>query len=258
LGRSLAANDLSELVSAGWLVRIGGGRSTRYMLAHEPATQRRWTPDRIRRELETFCAGRNTWPTASEFKNAGRGDLYVAASRYGGVAHWANELGLERSDRSRAAGAVAREPRRGRLVWALAGVAAGLVLAAATATAVVATHDFGSTAKTGASASLEQQPAQGAVDEPLRPPRAAGNLAAANPRPHTHKRVTSGTARSAPGVRPTSQQRTELVSNVVAPSTVHTARSFETSLGNTAVHSNGPAPLPAPAGASAPSPLKAP
>ena len=34
VSRSQAAHDLSELVSAGLLVRVGGGPSTRYVLAH--------------------------------------------------------------------------------------------------------------------------------------------------------------------------------------------------------------------------------
>ena len=69
-GRSQAAYDLSELVSAGLFVRVGGGRSTRYVLAHEPALaaaldSRPHSP-RARRVLRH----RSAWPTASEFKTA--------------------------------------------------------------------------------------------------------------------------------------------------------------------------------------------
>src|ERR671935_3163040 len=94
VSRSQAAYDLAELVDAGLLERVGGGRTTRYVLVREPSsTRRHWTSERIRAELAHFCAGRSTWPSAREFKSAGRGDLYVAASRYGGVAFWAAELG---------------------------------------------------------------------------------------------------------------------------------------------------------------------
>ena len=52
-----------------------------------------WTSERIRTELSAFCDELGGWPRASEFKEAGRGDLYLAASRYGGIDHWADELG---------------------------------------------------------------------------------------------------------------------------------------------------------------------
>jgi hypothetical protein len=57
---------------------------------------RYWTDERIRRELERFCAGRDIWPTETEFVEAGQRSLYLAASRNGGVARWADELGLLR------------------------------------------------------------------------------------------------------------------------------------------------------------------
>jgi len=100
VSRSQAAYDLAELVEAGVLERIGRGRSTRYVLTKHPnLTRRHWTSERIRAELSSFCNGRQTWPSAREFKAAGHADLYVAASRYGGVAFWAAELGLARGAR---------------------------------------------------------------------------------------------------------------------------------------------------------------
>ena len=99
VGRSQAAYDLAELVEAGILRRVGGGRATRYRLAREGGGQRHWTSDRIHTELEAFCAGRQAWPSAAAFKAAGRGDLYVAASRYGGIGHWAEALGYPRPGR---------------------------------------------------------------------------------------------------------------------------------------------------------------
>jgi hypothetical protein len=55
-----------------------------------------WTPERIRMELERFCAGRELWPTEREFIAAGQRALYGAASRNGGISYWAGELGLRR------------------------------------------------------------------------------------------------------------------------------------------------------------------
>jgi hypothetical protein len=104
VSRSQAAYDLAELVEAGLLVRVGGGRATRYRLPHAgDSGRRRWTDERIRTELASFCADRATWPSAAEFKAAGRSDLYVAASRYGGIRFWAAELGFPRAERRRAA-----------------------------------------------------------------------------------------------------------------------------------------------------------
>ena len=129
VSRSQAAYDVAELVAAGILERIGGGRSTRYRLVErrEPsAAARRWTRERIGAELERFCAGRATWPTAREFKRAGRTDLYVAVSRYGGVRSWAAALGLPRGP----AAALPR-PRLGRTrrwSWAGSGAAIGALV----------------------------------------------------------------------------------------------------------------------------------
>jgi DNA-binding transcriptional ArsR family regulator len=95
VSRSQAAYDLAELVDAGLLERVGGGRSTRYRRTRRAQpSHRRWTNERIRAALLEFCAGRTTWPSAGEFKAAGHTDLYVAASRYGGIRSWASELGF--------------------------------------------------------------------------------------------------------------------------------------------------------------------
>jgi hypothetical protein len=264
VGRSQAAADLSELVSAGLLVRAGGGRSTRYVRAHEPATKRQWTSDRIRRELETFCANRSTWPTAREFKAAGRGDLYIAASRYGGVAHWASEVGLERLVRSRPTSKAARSPLRTRLGWAVAGGLAALALAGATAAGRVATQN-GESHQTGARALTKPAPANPLGLEwlrPLRPPPASSEKA----HPHSPKRQASGTAgstRSAPATSSreamsASPQATIFVANAPRKTSTHPASAAGETFASANVRSNGPAPLPAPTGASAPSPLKAP
>jgi DNA-binding Lrp family transcriptional regulator len=145
VSRSQAAYDLAELVQAGIITRIGGGRATRYRLtqAPEPARserrgRRQWTNERIRAELERFCAERETWPSAAEFKAAGHSDLYVAASRYGGVGFWASELGFSRPGRPEtpAAAAPPRPRRQLRPRMPVRWAAAAAVIAAA---ALVAT-----------------------------------------------------------------------------------------------------------------------
>jgi hypothetical protein len=78
-----------------WARRLG----LRYTAPRHQARARRWTEDRIRLELAAFCAGRITWPSEREFERAGLRSLYVAASRNGGVARWADELGLRRGRR---------------------------------------------------------------------------------------------------------------------------------------------------------------
>ena len=100
-GRSQAKEDLSGLVKTSIFKRLGSGPSTRYRLAIHSTTNggprgpaRKWTDERIRSELEAFLAGRDSWPTPSEFEAAGRMALYRAASRRGGIARWLDEIGL--------------------------------------------------------------------------------------------------------------------------------------------------------------------
>ncbi|TMK38758.1 MAG: hypothetical protein E6G56_13255 [Actinobacteria bacterium] len=62
---------------------------------------RRWTNERIRSELAEFLAGRDTWPTAHEFRGAGLGALEQAARRYGGCKRWARTLGVKYQARER-------------------------------------------------------------------------------------------------------------------------------------------------------------
>jgi hypothetical protein len=109
VSRSQAAYDLAELVEAGFVERVGSGRATRYRLPRRSQpSQRHWTNERIRAALAEFCADRTAWPSAGEFKAAGHGDLYVAASRYGGIGFWASELGFFR----KAKAVPRRRPRR--------------------------------------------------------------------------------------------------------------------------------------------------
>jgi hypothetical protein len=53
-----------------------------------------WDEQRIGRELREVCAEHGGWPRFAEFESMGRGALYRAASRNGGVALWKRELGL--------------------------------------------------------------------------------------------------------------------------------------------------------------------
>lgn len=142
VSRSQAAYDLAELVEAGILDRLGGGRATRYRLktgrpgrkADRPG-RRHWTSERIRSELERFCAERKTWPSPAEFRAAGHSDLYVAASRYGGLGFWASELGFSRPGRTEPPARAPVRPRRRfrpRLQW-LASAAVVVVALGATA-----------------------------------------------------------------------------------------------------------------------------
>jgi Fic family protein len=103
LGRSAANTDLRRLVQHGVLRTRGSGSATRYVFsapAARPATTERrgrparWNETRIERELRTFIAERESWPSPKEFRDAGRGDLYAAASRAGGIARWRRALGV--------------------------------------------------------------------------------------------------------------------------------------------------------------------
>jgi hypothetical protein len=134
VSRSQAAYDLADLVKLGLVDRLGAGRATRYRIAREgDGRRRKWTPARIRDELEAFCGERGRWPRAAEFREAGRGSLYLAASRYGGIEHWATELGFYEAPQARPAGhgdmVFDQPPGTGLVVAVLAGLfTLGLIL----------------------------------------------------------------------------------------------------------------------------------
>ena len=101
--RSTAGDDLRELVRHNILVPRGGGSATRYVFsaaAKGPRQESRrgrpekWTDSAIERELRTFLAGRTSWPTPGEFQAAGKGALYSAASRKGGIPRWRRLMGM--------------------------------------------------------------------------------------------------------------------------------------------------------------------
>jgi len=127
VSRSQAAYDLADLVKLGLVDRLGAGRATRYRIAREgDGRRRKWTPTRIRGELERFCGERGRWPRAAEFREAGHGSLYLAASRYGGIEHWAAELGFSEAAPRRPAGqrdvVLEAAPGTGLVAAALAGL----------------------------------------------------------------------------------------------------------------------------------------
>jgi Fic family protein len=101
VGRTKAIVDLRSLVAHGLLLVRGHGPRTRYAF-HNPARVRRatklgrpprWSDELIERELRVYLANRDDWPRPAEFRADGRGDLYAAASRSGGIGRWRRLLG---------------------------------------------------------------------------------------------------------------------------------------------------------------------
>lgn len=104
VGRSTAGNDLRQLIQHGILVPRGRGRATRYaFVAGPPSTasgrSRRgpaaqWTETKIEQELRAFLSDRSAWPSIGEFRAEGKGALYAAASRNGGIGRWRRLFGM--------------------------------------------------------------------------------------------------------------------------------------------------------------------
>lgn len=250
MSRSQAAYDLADLVEAAVLERIGSGRATRYRLPGRnggPAA-RRWTDELIRDELERFCAGRSDWPTASEFKTAGHWDLYVAASRYGGVKFWISELGFPRTH------AVPR-PRRVRSVsLATVGAVAGAVTVAGVASLVWPSARPNLLSTPDPKIIVEQQ-----VRQPAHAPRHSAHVARAK------KHRTGTPTRPSARVVVSSVQRTPATQSAAtspapppAPPAAPVSQVQQTSPPPPPAPA-GPVPLPAPSGGTGtPSPLHAP
>ncbi|HEY2054220.1 MAG TPA: hypothetical protein VGH14_09830 [Solirubrobacterales bacterium] len=103
VGRASAGNDLRRLIEGGAIAPRGSGRATRYVFTGggQSASARagrgrpaKWTEIAIEHALREFLEGRGAWPTSKEFTAAGKGDLYAAASRHGGIGRWRRVVGL--------------------------------------------------------------------------------------------------------------------------------------------------------------------
>jgi DNA-binding Lrp family transcriptional regulator len=256
VSRSQAAYDLAELVTAGILERVGGGRATTYRLVRRvrPPGQRHWTNERIRAALEEFCASRKTWPSASEFKAEGRSDLYVAASRYGGIGAWATKLGFAQPSRATTPEAAARSWRP-RLGWAAGGAGIAAALLAAAGTAIVRgdapAHDVA--ARQSASGSVPiQQSAPARPELKVRSRTATAKTKATPARKMRRHARSSSPGTPSPGAPPGDQAEL-VVAKVSTPtySSVSTPRQ-DVAQRTTSSTSAGPAPLPPPSGAGTP------
>jgi hypothetical protein len=240
MSRSQAAYDLADLVEAGVLDRVGSGRATRYRLPGRnggPAA-RHWTDELIRAELERFCAARSDWPSATEFKAAGHWDLYVAASRYGGVKFWISELGFPRVS-------VAPRPRRFRSVsFATVGAVAGALAVAGIASLIwpSARPTFLSTPDP--KIIVEQQ-----VKKPAHTARRSTHV--------THRAKRSGGTQTRPPAQTvvSSVQNTPVTQSAVTSVTSPPASPPPPAASVSQVHQSSPPPPPPPAG---PVPLPAP
>jgi hypothetical protein len=263
VSRSQAAYDLAELVEAGILERLGGGRATRYRIVNSTSAparkgRRRWTQERIRSALEEFCGDRDEWPSAAEFKQAGHFDLYVAASRYGGIRFWTTELGFPRERQTVPAPAPARRRRvRPRLTWVPAAVVATLALAAAGAG-----HLRLSPGGTVFQSSPKVIPAP-----TLRPPTAHERAKLSQPARRVSQKPAKASrparSRSVTHAATTQSSSTQLASvQSGTPSSTASAQTTApartTSSSPTPTSSSNPAPLPAPSGGNAARPLPPP
>ena len=263
VSRSQAAYDLAELVENGMLERLGSGRATRYRIVHQSTPgrsgRRRWTQERIRAALQEFCAGRDGWPTAAEFKRAGRFDLYVAASRYGGIRFWTSELGLTREPQVATPAAKSRRwTFRPRLQWVPAAAVAALALALA---------GGGHIKLSPGGAVLQAAPPRVLDGLSLKAPTARERARlVAQPTRHTVRRTKPAAhqARTTPAQHASTTTASTELASVQSSSTTpaktttppHTTSSSSSS--STPVSSSNPAPLPAPSGGNAAHPLPPP
>ena len=264
VSRSQAAYDLAELVENGMLERLGSGRATRYRIVHQSTPgrsgRRRWTQERIRAALQEFCAGRDGWPTAAEFKRAGRFDLYVAASRYGGIRFWTSELGLTREPQVATPAAKSRRwTFRPRLQWVPAAAVAALALALA---------GGGHIKLSPGGAVLQAAPPRVLDGLSLKAPTARERARlVAQPARRTVRRTKPATrsARTAfaqyASTTTVSTQLASVQSSSTTPAKTTTpahTTSSSSSSSSTPVSSSNPAPLPAPSGGNAARPLPPP
>jgi Fic family protein len=102
VARSTAGDDLRVLVRHGVLAPRGDGPSVRYVfpsaVTPDQGTARRgrptkWTDAAIEAELRAFLTGSTDWPSPAAFRSAGKGALYAAATKAGGIARWRRIVG---------------------------------------------------------------------------------------------------------------------------------------------------------------------
>jgi Fic family protein len=103
VARSAAGEDLRRLVQAGVLATRGAGPNTRYVFpgavpagtrTSRPGRPTKWTDAVIEAEVRSFVADRAIWPSPREFRAAGKGTLYAAITKAGGVSRWRRIVGL--------------------------------------------------------------------------------------------------------------------------------------------------------------------
>ena len=243
VSRSQAAYDLAELVQAGLVERLGGGRSTRYRLPRRrsppSATGQRANSSR----LVEFCGSRTTWPSAGDFKAAGHTDLYVAASRYGGIGFWAADPRVLPAGPSGAAPSANALLPAALALAAVATVSAAVLLGGAGA---VFQHNRHAPAGRAVAAPDNRTATRDAVSTP----RPSVTRAKTKPARPIRRRVR----RVSPPVRPnTSQSGRELAVQVVrTPAAPATSTATQRPSTPSRSGGGGPAPLPAPSSDSAP------
>lgn len=103
VSRSTAGEELGNLVRHDLLGTRGRGPSTHYVFPSAvaggqrrpgPGRPAKWSDPVIEAELRRFLNGRSNWPSPAEFRAAGKGPLYAAASKAGGVGRWRRIVGF--------------------------------------------------------------------------------------------------------------------------------------------------------------------
>jgi len=110
---------LRELVTRHGGARYWARRVGVEWVERRPGYAPRWTPERVGSELEAFLAGREVWPSRTEFEAAGLNLLREAVNRLGGVEVWAARFGLPRPNNSAGSTRIWDERRLERAVGPL-------------------------------------------------------------------------------------------------------------------------------------------
>ena len=102
VSRATATSDLNALADAGVLDRLGDGPKRRYRFPNTGATNpwsgrgggrpRKWTDERIEKELRELVGSGTSFPPVAAFRAANQMALYGAVSRNGGTAKWSRRL----------------------------------------------------------------------------------------------------------------------------------------------------------------------